>query len=593
MEQIIVSFTSYPKRIHTVHKVLDSIIGQTVLPDKIVLYLSSSEFKEFGCLPDFSKYTKYGFEIHWNEENLKSHKKWFYAFQEYPNDIVVTIDDDILYKNTALEILLKYHTLFPECVVARNAAVITSDKGDWVAPYEMWCSSSVDYVGAPRMDLCAIGNGGILYPVHLFKTNEVFSVDVFMEKSRYADDLWMKVMEVYSGIPTVLAERRWDDVVLTEHQTTCLFQSYNKDGGNDKQLKALLQWYPYTYYKENLIDSIFSGGRMTCKEARRIEEKEMDSILDELIGRLSVYKNLIIYGAGNVGNRVYYLLKDKLTDLIKSFVVEDTSNNAQKVGNIEVKSYKEFLNSDEKVLIALLEEIQEEQVKYRLIAEGMNKDRIITMNSYEKNALMKRVWLPFNSRTYWEKRYVAGGNSGAGSYNKLAEFKAEVINKFVQENNVSKIIEWGCGDGNQLKLAEYPEYIGFDVSERAVKICKEKFSGDRTKQFIWCGDDNFQNREKGDLSISLDVIYHLIEDDVYEQYMERLFSSSNRFICIYSSDFEERSATHVRNRKFTDWVASHTNNEWRLLKIVRNIYPYSEYNPDETSWSDFYFYERI
>ena len=45
--------------------------------------------------------------------------------------------------------------------------------------------------------------------------------------------------------------------------------------------------------------------------------------------------------------------------------------------------------------------------------------------------------------------------------------------------------------------------------------------------------------------------------------MELLFSSSNRFICIYSSDFEERSAAHVRNRKFTDWVESHTNNEWQ------------------------------
>ena len=112
---------------------------------------------------------------------------------------------------------------------------------------------------------------------------------------------------------------------------------------------------------------------------------------------------------------------------------------------------------------------------------------------------------------------------GAGSYNRLAEFKAEIINKFVRDNNVSKIIEWGCGDGNQLKLAEYPEYIGYDVSKKAVKICREKFSDDLTKQFIWCGGDRFENKVRGDLSLSLDVIYHLIEDDVYEQYMEWLF----------------------------------------------------------------------
>lgn len=590
MERIIVSLTSYPKRIHTIHKVLDSIIGQTILPDKIVLYLSSSEFEGFGEMPDFTKYTKYGFEIHWNEENLLSHKKWFYAFWEYPNDVVVTIDDDILYKNTALEILLQYHTLFPECVVARNAVVIIGDKDD-VAPYGAWYSCSSDYIGIPRMDLSAIGNGGILYPVHLFKTKEMFNTDVFMQICKYADDLWMKVMEVYSGIPVVLAEKGWDDTVLTEHQSDCLFQDYNKDGGNDRQLKALLQKYPYTYHKEKLIDSIFSGGHMYGEEERKLEE--MDRILNKLTVRLSAYKELIIYGAGDVGHRVYYLLKDKFCELIKSFVVEDTLNNVHEIGTIEVKNYREFLDCEEKILIALLEDTQEEKVKCRLIAAGVNSERIITMNGYEKNALMKRVWLPFDSGKYWEERYGGGGCSGAGSYNRLAEFKAEILNKFVKEKGIKKVIEWGCGDGNQLKLAEYPEYIGFDVSKEAVKICSEKFSKDVTKEFVWCGGESFKSEQKGDLAISLDVIYHLVEDDVYEQYMERLFLSSQKYICIYSSNFEERSAVHVRNRKFTDWIEAHISRVWKLLKIVRNRYPYSEDNLDETSWSDFYFYERI
>ena len=42
-----------------------------------------------------------------------------------------------------------------------------------------------------------------------------------------------------------------------------------------------------------------------------------------------------------------------------------------------------------------------------------------------------------NSREYWEKRYASGGNSGAGSYNYLAEFKAEILNNFVTENNIN------------------------------------------------------------------------------------------------------------------------------------------------------------
>ena len=100
MSDIIVSFTSYPKRIMTIDKVIESVINQTVPPDKIVLYLSSCEFQDCNAMPDLEKYKKYGFEICWCDENLKSHKKYYYAMQQYPDDIVITIDDDFYYKNT-------------------------------------------------------------------------------------------------------------------------------------------------------------------------------------------------------------------------------------------------------------------------------------------------------------------------------------------------------------------------------------------------------------------------------------------------------------------------------------------------------------
>src|SRR5262245_51431247 len=80
------------------------------------------------------------------------------------------------------------------------------------------------------------------------------------------------------------------------------------------------------------------------------------------------------------------------------------------------------------------------------------------------------------SENYWKERYDSGGNSGDGSYGKLAEFKAEVLNRFIREENIEKIIEYGCGDGNQLKSADYPSYIGFDVSQKALNLCRDIFS---------------------------------------------------------------------------------------------------------------------
>src|SRR6185295_15810324 len=92
------------------------------------------------------------------------------------------------------------------------------------------------------------------------------------------------------------------------------------------------------------------------------------------------------------------------------------------------------------------------------------------------------------SAAYWEERYRKGGNSGAGSYAHFAEFKAEVLNAFVAEKSVASVIEFGCGDGNQLSLAKYPRYLGVDVSAAAVAKCRAMFTGDKTKTFATTAD---------------------------------------------------------------------------------------------------------
>lgn len=79
------------------------------------------------------------------------------------------------------------------------------------------------------------------------------------------------------------------------------------------------------------------------------------------------------------------------------------------------------------------------------------------------------------SESYWVERYDSNGNSWDGSYGKLAEFKAEILNEFVKNKDIKTIIEYGCGDGNQLNLGEYTEYLGFDVSPKAIALYSDKF----------------------------------------------------------------------------------------------------------------------
>lgn len=198
---------------------------------------------------------------------------------------------------------------------------------------------------------------------------------------------------------------------------------------------------------------------------------------------------------------------------------------------------------------------------------------------------------PFSgSKEYWIERYNSGGNSGDGSYRKLAEFKAEILNGFVQQHNINSVIEHGCGDGNQLKLAKYPSYIGFDVSPKAIALCTEAFSGDTTKTFKLVTD---YSNETAELTLSLDVIYHLIEDEVFTNYMQRLFDTSRRYVIIYSSNTNENSETqaaHVKHRKFSEWIAE-VKPEWKLQEHILNRFPFNGDN-QTGSFSEFFIYKK-
>lgn len=188
------------------------------------------------------------------------------------------------------------------------------------------------------------------------------------------------------------------------------------------------------------------------------------------------------------------------------------------------------------------------------------------------------------SALYWETRYREGGNSGDGSAGVLAQFKAGYLNAFVCEYGINSVIEFGCGDGRQLALAEYPAYLGLDVSPAALALCRERFGGSADKAFKRLRPGVTRLAE---LSLSLDVIYHLTEDVVYHDHLADVFATATRFVIFYATDSdrlgEEWTAPHVRHRPIVADVAEQFPS-WRLLEHLENPYP-------GLGGSDFYVYE--
>lgn len=204
-------------------------------------------------------------------------------------------------------------------------------------------------------------------------------------------------------------------------------------------------------------------------------------------------------------------------------------------------------------------------------------------------SLRKRVFP--GSTAYWNRRYRFGGTSGPGSYGEYATFKAQFLNQLVAVNQITEVVEFGCGDGNQLALARYPHYLGLDVSPRAIKMCKSRFGDDGTKQFQLYEPTAFVPRQLGDLALSLDVVLHLVEDEVFDLHLEHLFSAARRMVVIYGSDIDPDaapSAAHVRWRRFTP-IIERDFPEWTLESVTEGVVPASTFVPR----TDFFVYRRI
>lgn len=158
------------------------------------------------------------------------------------------------------------------------------------------------------------------------------------------------------------------------------------------------------------------------------------------------------------------------------------------------------------------------------------------------------------SRRYWETRYRLGGHSGEGSRGEAADYKARVLNAFIREHGVRSAIEFGCGDGHQLKMLDVPRYTGVDVSKTILAHCRTEFGSDASKRFILV--DEYAG-ESAELAMSLDVIFHLVEDAVYDEYLQRLFAAGERFVIVYSTsaNLSSTGVAHVRHRDVAADVA--------------------------------------
>lgn len=235
--KIIVSLTSYRKRFPTLDICIKSILNQTLLPDHLILYLSKDE-KAAGIPKQIENLKKYGLEIKFVDLDLKPHKKYYYAMKEFPDDIVITMDDDIVYASNVIDELYKTYKRFPKCVIAARAHEITFNKKG-VNNYDDWnqcCTNSYE----PSFLYMATEGAGALYPPHLLNPDILFDL-TYIKKYINVDDLWMKAVEILSDVPVVICDHSLEDkrIEIPSAQKTALAIQNVGQKQNDVKLKEL------------------------------------------------------------------------------------------------------------------------------------------------------------------------------------------------------------------------------------------------------------------------------------------------------------------------------------------------------------------
>lgn len=201
---LIVSLTSFPGRIDNAWFTIESMLRQSIRPAKILLYLSKAEFENEGKeLPDFlENYKRYGLEVVWVDVNLRSHNKYFYALKTYREQIIVTVDDDLYYPSDTLSRLLRLHEQYPEAICANITRKINQDA---FMDYSKWDKNPGHRQYNESHSLVAMGYGSVLYP-KTFRPDCLFDVEGIKDCAFYADDLWLKAVEMFVGVPVVTGE---------------------------------------------------------------------------------------------------------------------------------------------------------------------------------------------------------------------------------------------------------------------------------------------------------------------------------------------------------------------------------------------------
>ena len=241
-EEVILSLTSFPLRTGKLWMVLESLLRQTIKPSRIIVWLSKCQFPTEESVPvSLLNYREKGVDIEFVEEDYKSHKKYHYVVNRFPNSVLVTLDDDILYPSTMLENLLVAHHKYPNAVIARYAYKMSYEDNGTIAPYSKW--KRIMFPQPPSHNVFFGSGGGTLFPVGAFN-EDVKDIELARTLCPTADDVFLNAQCQLINTPIVVVDSKVA-LLNVQYKEDKRLATANIDEGNanDVQIAKVNSYY--------------------------------------------------------------------------------------------------------------------------------------------------------------------------------------------------------------------------------------------------------------------------------------------------------------------------------------------------------------
>lgn len=182
---VIASVTSYPPRIDKSWLAIETLLRQSVQPEKLILVLNEEEFPDRNLPGKIRRQVRRGLHILWVERNGKSYDKLLPARREFPGRTIVTFDDDKFFPKTLLNSLYQASLSHPGAVIGSRGWII-SDASDGLHYGTNWRRARPGETGR---NLMTPGGNGCLYPQASLDPI-VDNLEKALQTCPTADDIW-------------------------------------------------------------------------------------------------------------------------------------------------------------------------------------------------------------------------------------------------------------------------------------------------------------------------------------------------------------------------------------------------------------------